>query len=103
MFLGCSEVGASKLGLPRLEVSAALRIIIQRGAITTTQHSLIHHILLDTNDWTACGQDRPKHVANKAAAFRHIKDVRCEANLQPLWRDVFYSCIIRIIMEQPSS
>jgi len=29
---------------------------------------------------------------SSSAAFCHIKDVRCEANLQQLWRQVFCSC-----------
>jgi len=29
---------------------------------------------------------------SSSAAFCHIKDVRCETNLQQLWRQVFCSC-----------
>jgi len=39
---------------------------------------------------------------SSSAAFCHIKDVRCEANLQQLWRQVFCSCRSEAV-EQPSS
>jgi len=37
-----------------------------------------------------------------SAAFCHIKDVRCETNLQQLWRQVFCSCRSEAV-EQPSN
>ena len=37
-----------------------------------------------------------------SAAFCHIKDVRCETNLQQLWSQVFCSCRSEAV-EQPSS
>jgi len=39
---------------------------------------------------------------SSSAAFCHIEDVRCEANLQQLWRQVFCSCRSEAV-EQPSS
>ena len=37
---------------------------------------------------------------SSSAAFCHIKDVRCETNLQQLWRQVFCSCRSEAV-EQP--
>jgi len=39
---------------------------------------------------------------SSSAAFCHIKDVRCETNLQQLWRQVFCSCRSEAV-EQPSN
>ena len=39
---------------------------------------------------------------SSSAAFCHIEDVRCEANPQQLWRQVFCSCMSEAV-EQPSS
>jgi len=39
---------------------------------------------------------------SSSAAFCHIKDVCCEANLQQLWRQVFCSCRSKAV-EQPSN
>jgi len=40
--------------------------------------------------------------SSSSAAFCHIKDVRCETNLQQLWRQVFCSCRSKTV-EQPSN
>jgi len=41
-------------------------------------------------------------LRRRSAAFCHIKDVRCETNIQQLWRQVFSSCRSEAV-EQPSS
>ena len=87
-----SVLGDVSFTLPLTYLSAHLR----QPSVSTRSNSLRHPGLPVTvrHGSNLSGRRLPVGLRRRSssAAFCHIEDVRCEANLQQLWRQVFCSC-----------